>query len=76
MRWVGASICVPLMIKSNLVGFIILGAKKNNTLYNDEDKKFLSHVSERISEAITKIMVEGPGVVSPKMESQPLHQSS
>ena len=44
MRWLGAVICVPFMNQDQLAGFIILGPKKNESLYNDEDKKFLSHL--------------------------------
>lgn len=50
MRWIGASVCVPLMWGDYLIGLIVLGSKKNNALYNNEDKKFLSHVSLMISE--------------------------
>lgn len=52
MRWLGAAACIPLLWEKELIGFIILGKKRNNTIYNDEDKKFLSHLSEKITGAI------------------------
>lgn len=54
MRWLGAAACVPLMVKNQLFGFLILGRKNNHSLYNNEDKKFLSHVAEMLSELIKK----------------------
>ena len=58
MRWLGATICVPLMGQNELTGFIVLGNKKNQTLYNNEDKRFLSHVAEIISTAIKNSLNE------------------
>lgn len=52
MRWLGASICVPLLSEAKLIGFIVLGPKRNKSIYNNEDKKFLSHVAENITTAI------------------------
>jgi hypothetical protein len=52
MRWIQAEICVPLMFKNQLIGFIALGIKRNKALYNDEDKKFLSHISTLLCDAI------------------------
>lgn len=49
MRWLGASACVPMMKGNDLVGFIVLGHKKNSTTYTSEDKKFLSHLSSMIT---------------------------
>ena len=49
MRWLGAAACVPMMRGTELIGFIVLGHKKNSTTYNSEDKKFLSHLSTMIA---------------------------
>lgn len=57
MRWLGASVCVPLSFNGQLIGFIILGKKKNNSVYNDEDRKFLTHISERISLTVRNLLV-------------------
>jgi hypothetical protein len=56
LRWLGASVCVPLMSGERLLGFFILGPKKNKTFYNNEDKKFLSHVSEKVSGTIHTLL--------------------
>lgn len=55
MRWLGAVICVPLMINNALAGFLVLGRKQNDNLYNMEDKKFLSHLVELISPTINAV---------------------
>jgi hypothetical protein len=52
MRWLGAAACVPIMAKQDLCGILVLGPKKNQAIYNEEDKKFLSHVAEMISSPI------------------------
>lgn len=57
MRWLGAAACIPLMYSDQLLGFIVLGPKKNRTIYNEEDKKFLSHVSESLSLRIRQLML-------------------
>jgi hypothetical protein len=49
MRWLGASICVPIMNGNNLIGFIVLGKKLSGVSYNREDKKILSHVGDILS---------------------------
>ncbi len=56
MRWLGAAICVPLMTKDQLRGFIVLGDKKDRASYNAEDKKFLSHIAELVSPTIEKFI--------------------
>jgi len=58
MRWLGAAACVPLMSQDQLVGFIVLGHKKNEVPYNNEDKKFLSHVAEIVTTAIKDLVYE------------------
>ncbi|MCG3206396.1 MAG: hypothetical protein KCHDKBKB_03132 [Elusimicrobia bacterium] len=45
MRWLGAAACVPLIANQALIGFIVLGQKVNNNLFNNEDKKLLSHLA-------------------------------
>ncbi len=57
MRWVGAAACVPLMLGDQLIGFIVLGVKKNHALYNEEDKKFLSHVADKVSLSIKDLFL-------------------
>jgi hypothetical protein len=49
MRQVGAALCAPIMDGRRLIGFIILSQKNDRTIFNDEDKKILSRVSEMIS---------------------------
>jgi len=49
MLWLGASLCVPMMHEDSLIGFLILGPKRDQTLYTKEDKKFLCHISQMIS---------------------------
>lgn len=56
MRYLGAAACVPLMWETHLIGFIILGPKKNAMPYNDEDKKFLSHVGEVVSNSVIRLI--------------------
>ena len=46
LRWHGAAIAAPLMMANQLNGFIILGSKANSSVYNEDDKKLLSHVAE------------------------------
>jgi len=46
LRWHGAAIAAPLMMANQLNGFIILGNKTNSSLYNEDDKKLLSHVAD------------------------------
>jgi uncharacterized protein YigA (DUF484 family) len=60
MRWLGAVVCVPLMADDRLAGFIILGPKKNESLYNNEDKKFLSHVVELVALPIRLLSSQAP----------------
>lgn len=60
MRWIGAAVCVPLMSERSLMGFIILGPKNNKSMYNDEDKKFLSHVSEMVISEAKHILMDIP----------------
>jgi hypothetical protein len=50
MQWLGASVCVPIMDQTRLMGLFVLGQKKNGEIFNEEDQKFLSHISERLSE--------------------------
>jgi GAF domain-containing protein len=57
MRWLGAAVCVPLMATDQLIGVIILGPKKNKFVYNNEDKKFLSHVAGMVSVTIKNHIV-------------------
>jgi hypothetical protein len=57
MRWLGASACIPLMQKKDLLGFIIMGKKKNSGAYNAEDKKFLTHVAEKIAAATNNLII-------------------
>ena len=57
LRWLGASVAAPLMLKEQLVGFIVLGPKKNNGAFTAEDRKLLSHVSEKVAGAVSKIMM-------------------
>lgn len=45
MRWLGAKVCVPVISDSQIVGFFVLGNKQSGSIYNREDKKFLSHLS-------------------------------
>ncbi|OVE78219.1 hypothetical protein BVX98_00960 [bacterium F11] len=56
MRWLGAAACVPLMLNDHLVGFLILGNKHENRIYSEEDKKFLSHVSQIVSSSISDLI--------------------
>ena len=49
MQWLGATACVPIMNKEQLIGFFVLGNKKSGDLYNREDKKLLAHVSEMVA---------------------------
>lgn len=56
MQGLGANACVPLLWGDRLVGFIVLGPKKSGAIYNDEDKKFLSHVAEIVTEAMKRIL--------------------
>lgn len=58
MRWLGANACVPLLAKDQLSGFIVLGTKKNGASYNEEDKKFLSHVAQIVAGALQKTLTE------------------
>lgn len=58
MRWLGATICIPLMHNELLLGFIALGQKKGIIPYNEEDKKFLSHVSEMVSQTIKDMVID------------------
>jgi uncharacterized protein YigA (DUF484 family) len=48
------------MLNEELIGFIVLGPKKNQAYYNDEDKKFLSHVAEIVSNTIKDIILSQP----------------
>lgn len=59
MRWVGAAACIPLMYQTDIIGFLILGQKKNLGVYTEEDKKFLSHVAEIVSEATRPYVISG-----------------
>lgn len=52
MRWVAADICVPIMRGTEMSGFLILGRKNSGASFNREDRKFLSHVSEKIAGVI------------------------
>jgi len=56
MKKLGAAACVPINIKEQLIGFIVLGPKKSGALYNREDKKFLSHVGNLISDQINRLI--------------------
>lgn len=58
LRWLGASACVPILTGDQFLGFIILGAKKTKAIYNQEDKKFLSHVAELLSERIRVLLTQ------------------
>ncbi len=62
MRWLGASVCVPLMMDKQLIGFLALG-KKVTGEYNNEDKKFLSHIGEVIAQ-MTSIRIFGPKLIN------------
>jgi hypothetical protein len=70
MRWLGAAVCVPLMLNDDLVGFFVLGPKKNRMIYNDEDKKFLAHVAELVSDTIKGIILSQP-VDLTKLSTEP-----
>ena len=57
LRWLGAAVCVPLMVNEQLIGFLILGSKRDKGIYNDEDKKFLSHVADVVSIALKNLII-------------------
>lgn len=57
MRWIGAAAAVPLMLNNQLIGFMVLGVKKNGLSYNEEDKKFLSHVAEMVALRLKQIII-------------------
>lgn len=60
MLWLGAAACIPLMGNESISGFIILGPKKDESRYSDEDKKFLSHVAQIVSTTLKKIFSHEP----------------
>jgi len=74
MRYMGAAVCVPIMLKDRLMGIIILGPKKNKSLYNDEDKKFLSHVGEIVADTVNSLIISGP--TSGDWQTNPKTQTS
>jgi hypothetical protein len=49
MRWLGATVCVPVIANGQLIAFLVLGNKRSGKSFNREDKKILSHVGEMIS---------------------------
>jgi hypothetical protein len=51
MRWLGAAACVPIMSDERMIGFFILGNRNSGRLFNNEDKKVLSHLSQIITQA-------------------------
>lgn len=70
MRWLGASACIPLSTSNQLIGFIVLGSKNNNSLYNNEDKKFLSHVAQIFSSTFKELILDQVGMTFSKPATQ------
>ncbi len=58
MRWLGAAICAPIMNGEHLLGFIVLGKKKQGAFFNGEDRKFLAHLSELVAGPTKKLILE------------------
>jgi len=75
MESLGAHICVPLLSKVHLSGFVVLGPKKNNSLYNNEDKKFLQHVAQLISIAFRELIF-GHGTAQGNIKTEPKSQAN
>jgi hypothetical protein len=59
MRWLGAHICVPVMIDNDLSAVIVLGRKRTESVYNREDKRFLTHLAELTSNALKEFAFIG-----------------
>jgi len=52
MRRIEAHICLPLLVKTRLIGIIVLGQKVSRDAYSNEDLRLLESVSNQASIAI------------------------
>jgi putative PEP-CTERM system histidine kinase len=62
-------LCVPMIAKRNLVGLLLLGQKKGNQPFSEEDFSFLGGVAHQASIAVLNAKLSQELILSREMES-------
>jgi serine phosphatase RsbU (regulator of sigma subunit)/DNA-binding winged helix-turn-helix (wHTH) protein len=58
LRKMGSTLLVPVLLKSELLGFLSLGGKLSGDEYESQDREFLANVAERVAAGIERMLFQ------------------